>query len=90
MDFGDETRRRTNWWQNSAAAGSAGWISGMRRDDAHTGGRTAPWEGQQGGFRGRDETTHELVAEQHRGRVSRVNFGDETKIGRARVGKECA
>ena len=79
VHFGRETRRRTSWWRNSAAVGSAGCISGRRRDDAHPGGGTGPWKGQQGAFRGGDETTHELVAEQRRGRVSRVHFGEETR-----------
>ena len=48
-------------------------------DDAQAGGGTAPGEGQQGGIRRRDETTHILVEEQRRGRVSRVEFGDATR-----------
>ena len=36
-------------------------------------------EGQQGGFRGGDEATHFLVAERGHARVSRVDFGEETR-----------
>ena len=64
MDFGEETRRHTSWWQKGAVGGSAGWISGRRRDDALSGGRTVPWEGQQDFWEESDETTHELVEEQ--------------------------
>jgi len=38
-----------------------------------------PWEGQQAGFPGGDETTHSLVAEQCHGRVSRLVFREETR-----------
>jgi len=54
--------------------GSAGWISGRRQDNALAGGGTAQQEGQQGGFLEGDETTHKLVAEQRRGRVSWPDF----------------
>ena len=79
VEFGDEMRRRTGWWRNSAGGGSAGWNSATRRDDAHAGGGTAPGEGQQGGIRRRDETTHKLVEEQCQGRVSRVEFSNEMR-----------
>ena len=79
VDFGEETRRRTSWWRDRATGGSAGWISGRRRDDAHPGGETGPQEGQHGGFRGGDETTHDLVARQGHGRVNRVDFGEEMR-----------
>ena len=42
VDFGDEMRRRTYWWRNSAVEGSAAWISGWKRSGAQTGGRTPP------------------------------------------------
>jgi len=77
--FREETRRHTNWWQNSAMGVSAGWFSGRRQDNTQTGGRTVPWEGQQAGFPGGDKTTHKLVAEQCHGRVSRLDFREETR-----------
>ena len=79
VDFGEETRRRTGWWWNRAEGGSAAWISARRRDDAHPGGGTEPREGQQRGFRRRDETTHSLMAEQSPGRVRSMGFGEETR-----------
>jgi hypothetical protein len=47
-----------------------------RRHDAHTGGGAAAREGQQRGFWRGDDTTHRLVAEQRRGRVSSIDFGE--------------
>ena len=38
MDFGEETRRCTNWWWNSSTEGSGEWTLARRRDNACTGG----------------------------------------------------
>src|SRR6185369_4847399 len=56
VDLRDETRRRTSWWRNGAAAGSAGWICETRRVDARTGDGTGPQLGQQRGFARQDNT----------------------------------
>ena len=37
MDFGEETRQRTNWWQNGGTRGSAGWTLAGRQDDTLSG-----------------------------------------------------
>ena len=72
VHFGEETGRHTNWWRNSAA-------ERRRRDGTRPGSRTASQKGQQGGVQGGDETAHDLVAEQHHGRVSRVEFEEEMR-----------
>ena len=79
MDFGEETRQRTSWWRNGGAGGSAGWTLARRPDDALAGGRTVAREGQQDVLWRGDQMTHYLVAERRRGRVSRMNFGEETR-----------
>ena len=79
VDFGNGTRQRTNWWRDRATGGSAEWILGRRRDNAPPDGGTEPRVGQQGGFRGADETTHILVARQGHRMISRVNFGEQTR-----------
>ena len=79
VDFWEETKWHTAWWWNSTTEGSAGLISRRRQDNTLPGGGTAPWKGQQGGFQEGDKTTHELVAEQHHRRVSRVDFEEETR-----------
>ena len=79
MDFGNETRQRTSWWRNSGTGGSAGWTLARRRDDALPGGGTAAREGQQDGIWRGDKTMHLLVAERQNRRVSRMDFGEETR-----------
>ena len=79
VSFGDETRRRTRWGQNTTARASAGCQSEKRRDDAHPGGGMGPREHQQGVIRRRDETTHKLVVEWGHESVSGVPFGDQIR-----------
>ena len=79
MDFGKETRRRTLWWRDGSTGGSAGWTLVMRRDDARSGGGTVAQKGQQDGLWRGDETTYWLVGGWQHGRVSRMDFGEETR-----------
>ena len=60
VDCGEETTRHTYWWQNRVAVRSAGWIAGRRRDDAHTGGGTAPREDKSSTVSLKNHATHIL------------------------------